>query len=99
MKASILVAAALAATALAALPSALSAARAGVCAECVKANMQRLAGEEFHGRGCGTEDEHAAARFIAETLKRSGIDAGFGSDAYLQPVELLTLSPSACLQP
>ena len=25
----------------------------GVCAECVKANMEQLAGDELRGRGCG----------------------------------------------
>ncbi len=95
MKPSILFAAILAAAAAAVAPSSPNAAKPVVCAECVRSNMQRLAGDELRGRGCGTEDEHAAARFIVDTLKRTRIDAGFGPDTYLQPVELLTPTAAA----
>lgn len=90
MKSKNLFAGALAAAALALAPSSPNAARTVVCAACVQANMERLAGDELRGRGCGTNDEHAAARFIADTLRRSKIDPAFGPDLYLQPVELLT---------
>ena len=52
--------------------------------------MQQLAGEAFHGRGCGTSDEHAAATFIAERLKSAGVAPGLGRSGYLQPVRLET---------
>lgn len=58
-----------------------------VCADCVTANMARLAGEDFHGRACGTTDENAAARFIAEQLKRYRVAGGLGAGAYLQKVD------------
>lgn len=98
MKSSILFAAALAASvATFALPH-LSAAKApAVCAECVKANLEHLAGDDLHGRGCGTDDEHTAAHFIADTLKHSKIEAAFGKDIYLQPVRILT--PTAAAPP
>ncbi|MGZ3377860.1 MAG: M28 family metallopeptidase [Phenylobacterium sp.] len=98
MKSSVLFAAALAASAVFAAPSSPSAARApAVCAECVKSNLERLAGDDLHGRGCGSEDEHAASRFIADTLRRSKIEPAFGKDIYLQPVQLMT--PTAAAPP
>ena len=39
-----------------------------VCVDCIKANMQALAGDELRGRGCGTADENAAATYVANTL-------------------------------
>ena len=90
MRSSILLAAALAAAALITAPAAPGAAKPAVCAECVKANMERLAGEDLHGRACGSPDEHAAAQFIVETLKTSKIPGAFGPNVYLQPVQLLT---------
>ena len=95
MKPSILFAAVLAAAALAVPALSVRAAKPVVCAECVKANMQRLAGDELRGRGCGTEDEHVAARFVAETLKRYGVAPGVGVDSYLQPVQLSTPTAAA----
>jgi aminopeptidase YwaD len=98
VKSSVLFAAALAASVVVAATVAPSAAKAPVvCAECVKANLEHLAGDELHGRGCGTEDEHAAAHFIADTLRRSKIEPAFGRDVYLQPVQLLT--PTAAQPP
>lgn len=97
MKSSVLIAVVLAAAAIAFAPTLPSAARPSVCAQCVKANMEHLAGDELHGRGCGSEDEHAAAHFVAEMLKKSKIDPAFGGDVYLQPVQLLT--PQAASPP
>src|SRR3974390_1324593 len=42
------------------------AASSAICAQCVRDNLSYLAGPELHGRGSGTEDEHAAAEFIAD---------------------------------
>ncbi len=95
MKSSVLSAVVLAAATIALAPTDPSAARPNVCAQCVKTNMERLAGDDLHGRGCGSEDEHAAARFVAETLKKSKIDPAFGTDIYLQPVQLLTPTAAA----
>ena len=97
VKPSILLSTVLAAAALAVPALSVRAAKPVVCAQCVKANMQRLAGDELHGRGCGTEDEHVAAHFVAETLKRYGVAPGAGVDSYLQPVQLST--PTAAAPP
>ena len=58
-----------------------------VCADCVRANMQALAGEDFHGRACGTADENAAARYVAERLKAYKVKGALDGGAYLQPVQ------------
>ena len=73
MKPHLLFAAALAVAPFALAPAAPRAAEPRVCAACVKANLEKLAGDELRGRGCGAEDEHVAARFIADTLKRYGV--------------------------
>jgi peptidase M28-like protein len=58
-----------------------------VCAECVKANMEVLAGEAMRGRACGSADENAAARFVADKLKAYRVKGAADGGAYLQPVE------------
>ncbi|MBS0333459.1 MAG: M28 family peptidase [Proteobacteria bacterium] len=93
MKLPVLFAVALSAAAFLPAHHAPQAARPAVCAACVKANMQKLAGDDLRGRGCGTDDEHAAARFIAERLKRYGVAAGV--NGYLMPVELTTPTAAA----
>ncbi|MCW5759049.1 MAG: hypothetical protein KIS90_04705, partial [Phenylobacterium sp.] len=40
-----------------------------VCADCVKATMQRLVAPDMKGRACGTAEENAAARWLADRLK------------------------------
>jgi hypothetical protein len=57
------------------------------CAECVKANMEALAGEAMRGRACGTADENAAARFVADKLKSYDVRGAAGGGVYLQPVQ------------
>ncbi|HZZ67211.1 MAG TPA: M28 family peptidase [Phenylobacterium sp.] len=97
MKSSVLFAAALAASAafVAASGRPVAAKSSPVCAACVKANMERLAGDDLRGRGCGSADENAASRFIVDILRRSKIDPAFGKDGYLQAVQLLTPTPAA----
>jgi hypothetical protein len=46
---------------------------APVCAECVRAHMEKLAGDELRGRACGTKDEHAASLYIEAELEKAGI--------------------------
>src|SRR4051812_38849434 len=73
----------------AALSVAISPAAAApkVCASCVQANMARLAAPEMRGRACGTEDENAAARYVADQLKASHIKGAGEGGGYLQPVQ------------
>lgn len=61
-----------------------------VCAACVKATMEKLAGDDLHGRKCGSADENAAARYLAARLQSLGIKGGLPDGSYLQPVQLLT---------
>lgn len=70
-----------------ALTPSVSGAAPKVCAKCVTANMQRLAGPEARGRACGTADEHAAARFVAERLAAYRIKGAAPGGGYLQPVQ------------
>jgi aminopeptidase YwaD len=66
-----------------------------ICADCVKATMEALAGDAFKGRRCGTADENAAARYLAGNLKKLGVQGGLPDGAYLQEVRLLTPVASA----
>jgi hypothetical protein len=61
-----------------------------VCAACVKATMQALAGDGLRGRKCGTPDENAAARYLADMLARDHIAGALPGGAYLEPVRLVT---------
>lgn len=61
-----------------------------VCAECVKSDMQRLAGPEARGRACGTADEHAAALYIADRLKAHRVTPAAPGGGYLQQVRYST---------
>lgn len=61
-----------------------------VCAACVQANMQHLAGDELHGRRCGTADETAAAGYIVQQLKASHVEGALPDGGYVQPVQLST---------
>jgi aminopeptidase YwaD len=58
-----------------------------VCADCVKANMEVLTGDALRGRACGTEDENAAARFVADKLKSYGVKGSGADGAHLQRVD------------
>ena len=56
----------------------------GLCATCVRANLEYLAGPELHGRGSGTNDEYHAAEFIAQKLKQYGIAPAAQDGQYIQ---------------
>ena len=60
------------------------------CAACIRAHMEFLASDMLRGRGCGTDDEHVAARYLASELRQYGIAPAASPDNYLQPVELTT---------
>jgi len=70
--------------------AAAPAAAPAVCAACVEATMQALAGDELRGRKCGGPDENAAARYLADSLRKLGIKGALPDGGYLQPVQLLT---------
>ncbi|MBU1376574.1 MAG: M20/M25/M40 family metallo-hydrolase [Alphaproteobacteria bacterium] len=66
-----------------------------VCADCVKANMEVLTSDALRGRACGTEDEHAAARFVADKLKSYGVRGAGPDGAHLQRVDYQVLTYAA----
>ncbi len=84
------VAALVAATGLATAPGGQAAPPPSVCADCLRATLERLAGEPMRGRKCGSPEENAAARFIAEALTQAGVRGAAEGGDYLQPVRLLT---------
>ena len=55
-----------------------------VCADCIRKNLDYLAGPDLHGRGSGTEDEHRAAEYIAAQLKSYGLKPAAGKRQYIQ---------------
>ena len=86
-----MIAAGAALAALATPPASVGASGAeAVCAACVQATMQTLAGDALHGRKCGSADENAAAQYLAAALARSHIDGALPGGGYLQTVQLVT---------
>ena len=75
--------------ALAAAPAGTAAAPT-ICADCVKSNMDRLAGDELRGRKCASADEAAAADYIVGQLRASKVGPALPGGRYIQPVELRT---------
>jgi aminopeptidase YwaD len=59
-----------------------------VCPECIKRNLDYLAGPELHGRGSGTEDEHHAAEYIAGQLKSYGVKPAAENGEYIQAANI-----------
>jgi hypothetical protein len=91
VKSSLGIAAAVALAAFFVAPLSTGAPRKGpVCAACVKATMEKLAGDELRGRKCGTADENAAARYLAGALAAVGVKGGLPDGGYLQQVQLRT---------
>jgi aminopeptidase YwaD len=90
VKSSVLAAAAVTLAAVFVAPNSISAPRgASVCAACVRATMEKLAGDELRGRKCGSADENAAAHYLADSLGRLGIQGGVAGGGYLQQVQLI----------
>ncbi|MBX3483216.1 MAG: M20/M25/M40 family metallo-hydrolase [Phenylobacterium sp.] len=61
-----------------------------VCADCVKATMQRLVAPDMKGRACGTAEENAAARWLADRLKAYHAKGAAPGGGYLQAVRFRT---------
>ena len=66
-----------------------------VCADCIRNNLDYLAGPELHGRGSGTVDELHAAQFIARKLKEYGLAPAAGGGQYIQAADVTTRSGEA----
>jgi aminopeptidase YwaD len=54
----------------------------------VRGHMQVLAGPGLRGRGSATEDEHAAANYIAGQLKEYGIEPAASNGGYVEQIAL-----------
>lgn len=65
-------------------PQAVATYTSGLCAACVRRNLEYLAGPSLHGRGSGTLDEYHAAEFIARKLKHYGIAPAAENGQYIQ---------------
>jgi aminopeptidase YwaD len=61
----------------------------GLCAVCIRANMEFLASDALRGRGSGTADELVAATYVASQLLAYGIAPGGDGGGYLQRATLL----------
>jgi hypothetical protein len=82
-----------AALSVAATPAVSAPARPGkVCADCVKATMQRLVAPDMKGRACGTAEENAAARWLADRMKAYHAKGAAPGGGYLQAVQFRTPS-------
>lgn len=66
------------------LPAASTGSLQRACAECVSKTMRVLAGPELQGRGCGTDDEHKAAAWLADRFKAAGLQGAAADGGYLQ---------------
>ena len=73
-----------------AMPAAAAPSARKVCADCVKETMSQLASPQMRGRACGTEDEAAAARYLAQRLKGYGVKGAAPGGGHLQAVQFRT---------
>ena len=71
-----------------ATPEAVASVGSGLCATCVRENLEYLAGPKLHGRGSGTIDEYHAAEFIARKLKQYGVAPAAENGQYIQTASL-----------
>jgi aminopeptidase YwaD len=60
-----------------------------VCPKCIQDNLKALASDDMKGRGSGTEDEHAAAKFVASKLKEYGTQPAGDNGDYIQAATVL----------
>ena len=52
--------------------------------------MEALAGDALNGRKCGSPDENAAARYVADALAKAHVAGGLPDGGYLQAARLTT---------
>ena len=62
---------------------------ASVCPKCIQDNLKFLASDDLRGRGSGTEDEHAAANYVASKLKEYGTQPAGDDGGYIQQATVL----------
>ena len=59
-----------------------------------RAHIERLASDEFEGRGAGTEGERKTVAYIEQQFRAAGLAPGFG-ESYLQAVPMVEIQPHA----
>ncbi len=74
------------------LPKGFEDARASIRAGSMLADVSIVAGDQFEGRGAGTEGDRKARAFLANRLAEMGYEPFFESGAFEQPVEIIGLA-------
>ena len=70
-------------------PASPSSAEPSLCPKCIQDNLKFLASDDLKGRGSGTEDEHAAANYVAAKLKEYGAQPAGDGGGYIQQATVL----------
>ncbi len=77
------------------LPAGFEPASATITAENLLADVSMLSGDEFEGRGPGSEGDRKARSYLAERLAEMGFEPLFDGESYEQPVEIVGLTANA----
>ncbi|MBT8069269.1 MAG: M28 family peptidase [Xanthomonadales bacterium] len=75
-----------------ALPAGFDAAEQTIQADNLLADVSKIAGDEFEGRGAGSEGDRMARAHLAGRLAQMGYAPFFADDSYEQPVEIVGLT-------
>ena len=81
-----------AATASSNLPEGFNDAQQTILAEKLLADVRKVSGDEFEGRGSGTEGDRKARKYLAARLAQMGYKPLFAKESYEQLVEIISLS-------
>lgn len=74
------------------LPQGWEAAQASIRAASMLADVTIVAGDQFEGRGAGTEGDRKARKFLANRLTEMGFEPFFDDDSFEQAVEIIGLT-------
>lgn len=74
------------------LPQGFLAAQASIRAASMLADVTIVAGDQFEGRGAGTEGDRKARKYLANRLTEMGFEPFFDGDSFEQPVEIIGLT-------
>ncbi len=75
-----------------ALSEGFLAAEASIRAASMLADVTIVAGDQFEGRGAGTEGDRKARAFLANRLAEMGYEPFFDGESFEQPVEIIGLT-------
>ena len=70
----------------------------GLCPKCLEDNLRFLASDDMKGRGSATEDERAAANYVASKLKEYGTQPAGDDGGYIQQATVLRRKVTAVPQ-